>query len=143
MTSNFTSNKYRKEKSPNPSFGKLIRKYRKDSGLTQGELAKKLGYADHTAISHIELGKRDIPRSAVTEFAEILKIDPSILLDALDQDQGQKSSSQSLSEDEQKIIDNYRKLSKEGQTKMIEQIETAVKIDEFRKKVKGRRKVKG
>ena len=141
MTSPNTAHKYRKEKSPNLSFGKLIRKYRKESGLTQGELAKKLGYADHTAISHIELGKRDIPRSAVTEFAEILKIDPSILLDALDQ--YPESPSQSLSEDEQRIIDNYRKLSKEGQKKMIEQIETAVKIDEFRKKVKGRRKVKG
>ena len=141
MTSAPTPHKYRKEKKPNASFGKLIRKYRKESGLTQGELAKKLGYADNTAISHIELGKRDISRSTVTKFGEVLGVDPSILLDALDSKTKYQSSG--LSEDEQNIIDIYRKLSKDGQKKMIEQIETAIKIEAFSKKLKERRKVKG
>ncbi|MDE6580288.1 MAG: helix-turn-helix domain-containing protein [Ruminiclostridium sp.] len=141
MISDSKIHKYRSEKVANMTFGKTIRKYRKKLSMTQTELAKKMGYADHTAISHIELGRKDVPYSKVTKFGEVLGIDPSILLDALDSETEYQSSG--LSEDEQNIIDIYRKLSKDGQKKMIEQIETAIKIEAFSKKLKERRKVKG
>lgn len=103
------------------TFGKIVRKYRKELDMTQGELAKKLGYADHTAISQIERGIKDIPRPKVTKFAEVLEIDPAILLDALDSKitKAKKYQNSILSEDEQNIIDIYRNLSNDNKVQLI------------------------
>lgn len=103
------------------TFGKIVRKYRKELDMTQGELAKKLGYADHTAISQIERGLKDIPRPKVTKFAEVLEIDPAILLDALNSKVTKTKDCQNsiLSEEEQNIIDIYRKLSNDNKKQFI------------------------
>lgn len=57
-----------------------IKKYRKSKGLSQTELAKLVGYADKTMISHIENGKIDLSQSKVEEFAKVLGVDPGTLM---------------------------------------------------------------
>lgn len=57
-----------------------IRKYRVEKGYTQSELAKKMGYADKSAISKIENGKVDLPQSQILKFSEVLDVDPGVLV---------------------------------------------------------------
>lgn len=40
--------------------------------MTQVELAKKIGYANHSMIVHIEKGEVDLPLLRVAQFAEAL-----------------------------------------------------------------------
>lgn len=53
-------------------IGKRIKQRREELGLTQEELATKLGYKNKSTIAKIECGKNDITQSKVVEFANVL-----------------------------------------------------------------------
>lgn len=57
-----------------------IKYYRKKIGLTQTDLALKMGYTDKSMISQIERGKVDLPLSKVEEFAKIFGVSPGTLM---------------------------------------------------------------
>lgn len=60
--------------------GEQIKKRRIELGLTQEELAKKLGYKSNTTINKIELGINDITQSKVIEFAKALNTTPAYIM---------------------------------------------------------------
>lgn len=62
------------------SMGERIKNRRKELGLSQEELAEKLGYKSKTSISKIEQDITDLPLSKVAKFAEILKTTPGYIL---------------------------------------------------------------
>lgn len=55
-------------------------KRRKELGITQEELAFKMGYKSKSTINKIELGINDIPQSKVVKFAEILGVSVAHLM---------------------------------------------------------------
>lgn len=57
-----------------------IKRRRTELGMTQDELAKKMGYSEKSMISKIENGKIDLPQSKIVEFANALGTTPSILM---------------------------------------------------------------
>ena len=57
-----------------------IRKRRKELNLSQSELAAKVGYADHSAIAHIERGRIDLPQSQIIAIADALQTTPGELM---------------------------------------------------------------
>lgn len=54
---------------------------RKELGLTQEDLAKRLGYSEKSAISKIENGKNDLPLDKFQDLARALDISPTDLID--------------------------------------------------------------
>ena len=58
-----------------------IKTLREEKGITQDELATKLGYTSRSSIAKIESGKTDISQSKVKEIAEILNTTTSYLMD--------------------------------------------------------------
>ena len=63
-----------------PEIGKRIRSRREQLGMTQEELASRLGYKSKTTIAKIENGTNDIVQSKVTEFAKVLDTTPAYLM---------------------------------------------------------------
>lgn len=59
---------------------KNIKKYRNKLGMTQTDLAKKMGYADKSMIAKIEKGSVDLPQSKIIAFADALDTTPSELM---------------------------------------------------------------
>ena len=57
-------------------FGMNLRKLRLEKGMSQEELAKKLGYKGRSAINKIETGVNDMPRDMVVRCAEVLGVSP-------------------------------------------------------------------
>ena len=57
-----------------------IKNRRLELGLTQSQLAEKLGYADKSMIAKIEKGQVDLPQSKIVAFAEALYMEPSELM---------------------------------------------------------------
>lgn len=55
---------------------KNIKNRRQELGLSQEELAKKVGYKDRTSITKIEGGKVDLSQSKIIEFANVLGVPP-------------------------------------------------------------------
>lgn len=62
------------------SIGKRIKICREALGLTQAELAKKVGYKSNTTINKIELDINDIPLSKVKDFAKALNTTTAYLM---------------------------------------------------------------
>lgn len=60
--------------------GRNIAQRRKALGMTQEELAKKMGYKSKSTINKIELGINDIVQSKVVKFAEVLETTPAVLM---------------------------------------------------------------
>lgn len=61
-------------------IGKNIMERRKALGMTQEELAKKMGYKSKSTINKIENGTNDIPQSKIAKFAGVLETTPAYLM---------------------------------------------------------------
>jgi transcriptional regulator with XRE-family HTH domain len=61
-------------------IGRKIQKRRKELGITQEELASKMGYKSKSSINKIELGINDIPQNKISLFADALMTTPSYLM---------------------------------------------------------------
>lgn len=62
------------------TIGKRVFEQRNKIGMTQEELAAKLGYKHKTSINKIELGFSDIPRKKLPAFAEALRCSVNYLV---------------------------------------------------------------
>ena len=60
--------------------GKNIAAARKRAGMTQEELASRVGYKTKSAINKIELGIRDLPQKKIAAFAKALGVTPGHLM---------------------------------------------------------------
>lgn len=61
------------------NIGDRVKYLREQKGMTQEELATRLGYKSKSSVAHIENG-RDIPRSMVVTLADILETTPAYLM---------------------------------------------------------------
>lgn len=62
------------------NVGQNIAAARKLAGMTQEELASRVGYKTKSAINKIELGIRDLPQKKIAAFAEALGVTPGHLM---------------------------------------------------------------
>ena len=62
------------------NIGQRIKYRREALGLTQDELAKKIGYKSRSSINKIEADGRGLPQSKITAFADALGTTPSWLM---------------------------------------------------------------
>lgn len=61
-------------------IGKRIKEKREQQGITQEELASRLGYKNKSSIAKIETGANDIVQSKVVEFAKALNTTVAFLM---------------------------------------------------------------
>ena len=71
-------------------FGERIRKKRIELGITQEELATRMGYTSKSTITKIEQGIRDVPQNKIAKFAEALETTPAVLMGWVDEETGKK-----------------------------------------------------
>lgn len=107
-------------------LGDNILRLRKANGLTQEELAKKMGYKSKTTINKIELGKNDIPQSKIQQFADVLGTTPGVLMGWDDA----ATESQDLSDGEKLMLELFNKVPEDKQSLVIEMIRAALKTKE-------------
>lgn len=110
---------------------KNIKKRRLELGLTQTDVAVRMGYADKSMIAKIEKGLVDIPQSKIILFAEILRTSPSDLmgLDGVETDTGH-----CMSVFESSLLESFQRLNVSGQKKVIEYISDLLDNEKYTKK---------
>lgn len=57
-------------------FGKILKRIRLEKGMSQEELAHKVGYKGRSAINKIETGTNDMSRDMIVKCADALGISP-------------------------------------------------------------------
>lgn len=107
------------------TVGERIKQVREAKGLSQDELAKRMGYKDRSSISKIEKDNDDnISMNTVQKAAESLGCSPLYLMEWVDDmnykpdsepQSSSKVSTQPLTAKEQQFIEAYSRLSEEQQ----------------------------
>lgn len=107
--------------------GKNILDRRKSLGLTQEELATKMGYKSKSTINKIELGINDIPQSKIAKFAEVLGTTPAQLMGWDEQNEKNLSlSEEHLTEGEKILLDLFRRVPEDDQQLVLQMIRAAL-----------------
>ncbi len=106
------------------TIGERIKKLRIEQGLSQDELAAKVGYKTRSAINKIELNERDVKHSQVVTFANALGTTPHYLMGWTDEPA--KKTTFSLSSEERHLIDLFRQLTPKEQGSLIGRAELLV-----------------
>ncbi|MEE0508893.1 helix-turn-helix transcriptional regulator [Phascolarctobacterium succinatutens] len=107
---------------------KNIRNRRIELGLTQAELAKKIGYRSISTIAKIERGINDIPQSKIKAFADALNTTPGELMGEVEP----APVPLSLTQQEETHIKKYRQLDADGKEDIDDLID--VKLAKLQRK---------
>lgn len=91
-----------------------IRKRRIELGLTQEDLAKKIGYRSISTIAKIERGINDIPQSKIKAFADALNTTPGELMGEVEP----PTPTIKLTQQEEAHIKKYRQLNADGKSRV-------------------------
>jgi transcriptional regulator with XRE-family HTH domain len=103
------------------AIGRRIKFYRQQRGLTQMELAAKVGYTSKAAISEIESGKKAPSMDMLQAVADTLKVPVSVLVTPINFDGFDKKNLL--------FADFVFLLSKTGETPVLDVIHTIVKTE--------------
>jgi len=91
-------------------IGDRIKKRREELGMSQEELAKKVGYKSRSSVNKIEIDGRGLPQNKIVIFAKALETTPAYLMGwetISDEDIGNAFANDNLFE----VIDNMSALS--------------------------------
>ena len=94
---------------------KKVKARREELGLTQEELAKRLGYKSKSTINKIELDINDVSQSKLIKLSDALGVDPTYFIDI---ETPTHSGDNLLA-----YADAFSKLSDNGQTQALKYIE--------------------
>lgn len=101
---------------------KNIKEIRTEKGMTQKELAEKIGYTDRSIIAKIEKGEVDLLVSKLLLFAKALDVSPIELLGNI-----------SKSDSELYLTTKYNRLNNKGQNELMEYLGYLLTKEELKK----------
>lgn len=111
------------------TIGSNIQSKRKELGITQEELAKRLGYKSKSTINKIEMGINDVPQSKIVRFAEALCTTPAFLMGWNEETEKTNAPREpELTEGEAALLELFRRVPDDSQQMVLDMIRAAVKM---------------
>lgn len=101
------------------TIGQRIRTRRIELGMTQEELAQKLGYTSRSSINKIEKEYRNLQQEKILDFANALATTPAYIMGWNES----CASGSDLTADERDLLNAFRSFNQEGQTRILNYIE--------------------
>ena len=128
-------------------IGLNVRDRRIELGLTQEELAARMGYKSKSTINKIELGINDIPLSKVKEFAEALSTTESRLMgweDASSQSTADQVDSLFIDKYGRQVFDaamTFASLDEVDRGRVFERMSMLLEDDKYKKGLSGEKAI--
>lgn len=115
------------------TVGERIKKLRLDLGLTQEELAYKIGYKSRATVNKIESGEREITQTMIVKFANALHVKPAIIMgwEDIPETAPRTSTVTYLAPLEQELINDFRKLTDYGKKAAVERIKEMTELSAY------------
>ena len=108
------------------TVGDNILRLRKQLGLTQEDLATRMGYKSKSTINKIEIGINDIPQSKIVQFAEVLGTTPAVLMGWAEKEKSPDEPQ--LNEGEKMLLELFRQVPAEQQELVLGMIRAALGV---------------
>lgn len=112
------------------TVGENIYKARKEKGITQEELANKIG-VKRSIISKYENGSVQISTSTLKKIADVLEVSPTLLIDWEPIENAFQKWADNYCKNN--LIDAFDKLNEEGQKVAVERVEELTEISKYTK----------
>lgn len=110
-----------------------IKSRREELGLSQEELAHRIGYKDRSSIAKIESGVNDITQSKIKAIADALNTTPSYLM-GWEESPSADIPTPPPSLPLQRLTQAMDQLNNEGQTKLVDYADDLVSSGRYRPK---------
>lgn len=116
------------------NIGQRIKQQRENLGISQEELAQKLGYKSRSTINKIESGINDITQSKVIEFANALKTTPAYLMGWEEEKRNPELWDLALNTAKtQELLADYNKLNENGKSEARKRVSELTELKQYRK----------
>ncbi len=111
-------------------FGRNVRKIRELRGMSQEELAHKMGFKSRSSINKIEIGRSSIPVEKISQLALILRVSPLDFIQDESEDlklttlpdYGYEQKNDNVKESKPKVLIEFNKLSEKNQEQALSYI---------------------
>lgn len=111
-------------------FGRNVRKIRELRGMSQEELAHKMGFKSRSSINKIEIGRSSIPVEKISQLALILRVSPLDFIQDESEDlklttlpdYGYEQKNDNAKESKPKVLIEFNKLSEKNQEQALSYI---------------------
>lgn len=123
-------------------IGQRIKQLRTKKGLSQVELAEKMGYKSRSSINKIELGINDITQTIIKKLAIALDTTPGYIMGWVDEPEestedvnvARDEVAAPLRSDEKQLLNLYNSMNEEGKEKALERLEEMTALDRYKKR---------
>lgn len=113
------------------SFASRLRQAREQAGLTQQDLAKKLGVTK-SAVGNYENGVSSPKWDVLIKIFDVLRVDPNFLYQ--DDFSSEFTEAHVLTPQQSTLLAAFDQLNEEGQTKAVEYVEDLVLTGRYKKR---------
>lgn len=106
-------------------IGDRIKSRREELGMSQEELAKKVGYKSRSSVNKIETDGRGLPQNKIVMFAKALQTSPAYLMGWIDIAEENKPTQEELklfrkNTYENLVIIEMKKMNQKGKVKLLD-----------------------
>lgn len=125
-------------------IGDRIKKKREELGMSQEELAKKVGYKSRSSVNKIEMDGRGLPQNKIVLFAKALETTPAYLMgwEEIDSRLSGREASDEIYRKfadnierhhgkEKELLEIYRQLSDENKDKTIQYSKSLLSVQQM------------
>ena len=114
-------------------IGERIKARREELGMSQDELARRVGYKWRSSINKIELGGQRLPQKKIVEIARALRVTPSYLMGWEDNvyidDDGESQLLAELTAIQEELVERMFMLTPAYQTALLNLLEKIEVMD--------------
>ena len=106
-------------------IGEKIKARRLEIGMSQRELAKKMGYSSNSTLNRIEKGTVDVTQAKVVQFAKALNVSVAYLMDW--EDDKKNTTDKNLTDGEKILLSLFRQVPTDMQDVVLDMVKAALK----------------
>lgn len=105
-------------------IGEKIKQRRLEIGMSQRELARKMGYSDNSTLNRIEKGTVDVSQAKIVQFAKVLNCSIAYLMDW--EEDKEIATDKNLTDGEKLLLELFHKVPDDKKEMLLKMIEVAI-----------------
>ena len=105
------------------NIGEKIKARRLELGISQRELARRMGYSDNSTLNRIEKGLVDVTQAKVVQFSKVLNCSIAYLMDW----EEDKKTTDSLTDGEKMLLSLFRQVPVDMQDVVLDMVQAALR----------------
>lgn len=126
------------------SIGQRIKSRREELGMSQEDLAHRIGYKSKSSINKIELDIQQLRQSKIKQIADALETTTDYIMGWSEKEKGETQEQHTVTDliknqygsDVYELVQLYSKLNEAGKKKIMEELRDTAELEKYTEPVK-------